>query len=323
MPSYARKNIIRSDEVASYHLINRCVRRAFLCGDDESTGKNFDHRKKWVEDRIAYVVGNCFFVELLSYAVMSNHLHITLTTRVDSAKSATDEDIVQRWWNLFPRSIGGEYPCSPPEELKNTWLADADWLKERRLRLCSISWFMAAITEKIARRANKEDDVTGRFWEGRFESIVLLTDIAVLNACTYVDLNPIRAGIADSLEECENTSIKKRIEDWKCQSSNTVSLLLDFSKHQMASHLSIKDKKIELESYIQICSWKAACHLSSNPEESRELYLKSIRELGIEQEDLNWGEMTSARFAVGTREQLMEFAVLRGSRRHNFRRSTQ
>ena len=87
----------------------------------------------------------------------------------------------------------------------------ADRLALFRERLSSVSWLMRCFNEHIARKANAEDEVTGRFWEGRFKSQPLLDMHAVLTCMSYVDLNPVRAGAASSLESSDFTSIHERL----------------------------------------------------------------------------------------------------------------
>jgi hypothetical protein len=53
----ARKIVVVPDEVGVYHCISRCVRRAFLCGEDHYSGKNYEHRRGWVRERVRFLSG--------------------------------------------------------------------------------------------------------------------------------------------------------------------------------------------------------------------------------------------------------------------------
>ena len=80
MPAYARRQIVDESVVGVYHCMARCGRRAFLCGVDRYSGKNFDHRKVWVRQRLEELAG-IVAVDILGFAVLSNHLHLLLRIR--------------------------------------------------------------------------------------------------------------------------------------------------------------------------------------------------------------------------------------------------
>ncbi|MGJ8694582.1 MAG: hypothetical protein ACSHW0_19160, partial [Thalassotalea sp.] len=86
-------------------------------------------------------------------------------------------------------------------------------INEWRSRLSDLSWLMRNLNEYIARKANAEDNCKGRFWEGRFKSQALLDQKAVLACMAYVDLNPIRAKMADSVQTGQYTSIFERLHN--------------------------------------------------------------------------------------------------------------
>jgi hypothetical protein len=89
-------------------------------------------------------------------------------------------------------------------------LQDAARVSELRERLSSISWLLRLWTNRMARRANREVHKRGHFWEGRFGCRRLLDEAAVLTCMSYVDLNPVRAGIHETPETSRFTSVYLR-----------------------------------------------------------------------------------------------------------------
>lgn len=203
-----RSHIAPPDTAGTFHCVQRCVRRAFLCGIDSYTGRSFEHRKAWIETRI-HLVAECFAVSVHAYAVMSNHLHLVLDISPDTAAAWSDDEVAARWVRLFPPREDSHAAIM----LKRTrLLADPTRLLLVRRRLCSLSWLMRCLVEPIARRANLEDGCKGRFWEGRYKCQALCDERSVLAAMAYVDLNPIRAGIAERLDVSAHTSVASRIQ---------------------------------------------------------------------------------------------------------------
>jgi REP element-mobilizing transposase RayT len=197
--------IVPDGEDCVVHVISRCVRQAWLCGKDKATGRDYGHRRGWVKDRIQQLAG-VFAVEVCAYAVMSNHSHMVLWCRPGVAAAWSAEEVARRWLMVF----GPRRRAWTEQEIAG-FARDDKQVAEWRARLSSVSWFMRCLNECIARQANKEDGCKGRFWEGRFKSQLLADDGAVLACMAYVDLNPVRAKVAGSLEESGFTSVKDRI----------------------------------------------------------------------------------------------------------------
>ena len=215
-----RSKYIQDGQEGVYHCFSRCVRRAFLYGFDPLTSRDFSHRKAWLVERLRLLAA-LFAIEVCAYAIMENHYHLILRTRPDIVALWSDREVATRWLTLFPqhRDISGA--PMPPTEKEITALADRpERIAELRKRLCSLSWFMGRLNEFIARAANREDKVKGRFWESRFKCQALLDDAATACCMVYVDLNLIRAGLAGTPEESDYTSIQERIRAWRNATMN-------------------------------------------------------------------------------------------------------
>lgn len=192
MPRVNRSEIVATDEVQAFHLVNRCVRKSFLCGKDLQTGRDFSHRKNWIRDRLEQLAG-IFAIEILSYSVMDNHVHVVVKTRPDLVRSWSDRQTALRWWNLFPqRRHQDGTPAVPTEQELRAIQIDRSRLIQLRKRLSCVSWFMRCLAEPIARRANREEETTGRFWDGRFFAQPLLDEAAIAACIAYVELNALR-----------------------------------------------------------------------------------------------------------------------------------
>ena len=204
----ARYQQVSLGETPYYHCICRCVRRAFLCGRDHYSGQDYEHRRQWVVERLAMLV-DVFAIDLCAYAVMSNHYHVVLRVDRDRAESWTQREVAEHWMRLFSgpllvqrwlRDETGEAETLKALEIVEAW----------RSRLYDLGWFMRCLNEHLARRANEEDGCKGRFWEGRYKSQALLDEKALLSCMAYVDLNPVRAGMAATPETSDYTSLQQR-----------------------------------------------------------------------------------------------------------------
>ncbi len=263
-----------------YHCVNRCVRRAFLCGVDRDSGESYEHRREWISDRTK-VLSEMFAIDIAAYAVMSNHYHVVLRVDQEQAESWNSLEVIERWNACFTlpvivsRFLKGE--CTSSAELKVVDEIIETW----RCRLQDISWFMRLLNEHIARESNKEDKVTGRFWEGRFKSQALLDEQAVITCMAYVDLNPVRAGMCDTPEASEYTSIQERIQ--KAMNKTPCSLLA----FQDNARSESKGKAIpfELNEYIALVDWSGRAILHNKRGSIPANTPPILSRLGIDEKD--------------------------------------
>ncbi|MFN7875053.1 MAG: transposase [Pirellula sp.] len=212
MSRMTRAEIFNPGEVAILHVIARVCRRCFLFGNDPVTGKNFDHRKLWIEHQIKVQAAQ-FGIDILAFSLMENHIHQVLRSRPDVVQAWDDTEVVRRWLMICPKRKDEKGDALDPtvaeiEKILNKPLEVA----KLRTRLSDISWWMRILCQKIGTRANREDKEVGKFFQGRFKAVKLLDDEAILACSVYVDLNPIRAAIAESIENSSYTSGKLRFD---------------------------------------------------------------------------------------------------------------
>jgi len=204
----ARKRLFDPTHGPWIHAISRCVRRAHLCGGRDG---RYDHRRAWMEERLE-LLSRVFACEIAAYAVMSNHFHVVVRMRPQEPAGWSAVEVATRWMSIFPRTyLSDGTPVLPSEATIAAQAADWRWIAEKRGRLADLGWFMRSLKEPIARRANREDACSGAFWEGRFDSIPLLDQPALIACMAYVDLNPIRAKMAATPETSRHTGVRQRI----------------------------------------------------------------------------------------------------------------
>lgn len=313
----SRKTQICLSQTPYYHCISRCVRRAFLCGKDIATGKSYEHRREWVEKKLLYL-SEVFAIDVCAYAVMQNHTHIVLHVNLQVAEEWTTIEVISKWHKIFKGNLLTKAYLANHKLTKAETTVVEQLANEYKHRLSSISWFMRVLNEGIARAANKEDRCTGRFWEGRFKSQALLDESSLLACMAYVDLNPIRAGIAKSLQSSKYTSIQMRIKS--ALRNSQPKQLMRFSKESQ-NVVKTKQLPFELHQYISLLEQSRKSlkqqKISCRPEASKTL----LTNFGISQ--CHWKKVISNfeglfKGAVGTKISMAEYHLkLNHKRRAN------
>lgn len=296
----ARRQIVSLEATPFYHCISRCVRRAFLCGKDRLSGRSFEHRRQWIVDRMG-LLASVFTIDVCAYAVMSNHYHVVLRCNPEAAESLSEGALVKRLQLLW------EIPGFVKRHLRGTYESKkaAAWLAERRQRLSSISWYMACLNEWVARKANQEDGCTGRFWEGRFRSQALMSEKALITCMAYVDLNPIRAGMAKGLLDSDYTAIQARL-----RREGTVPLVPFNPADPSALPMTLED-------YVELVEWTGQAALPGKSGQLTENVSSSLGVIGHDEISWRLGMRlfgTRLYAVVGSLDQARQFAARIGKR---------
>ncbi len=96
----ARKHLVSLDATPYYHCVARCVRRAFLCGHDDFAGRDYEHRRQWIEDRLLELA-DIFAIDVCAYSILSNHYHLVLHINATDMRNWSNKAVCERWHRLF------------------------------------------------------------------------------------------------------------------------------------------------------------------------------------------------------------------------------
>jgi len=201
MPRTKRKLI--SQYEGSYHILSR-TNREYLMFDD--------HEKEYLF-KLMTVFASGFFVNIHAFCIMGNHLHILATGMEEEAKEASYEELFCRY-----RSMYGEKAKPPTGSCKTYgyFQIDEDGGVERlRNRLGSISRFVQELKQTFSVWYNKRHELKGYLWHDRFKGIIIDHGDAQLVCSTYIDLNPLRAGIVKCPEDYRWSSLGLRVRNPK------------------------------------------------------------------------------------------------------------
>lgn len=305
MPA-ARHAFINLTQTPYYHCMSRCVRRAHLCGKDTAAGKVYEHRRGWVERRLL-LLSEVFSIRVMTYAIMSNHFHLAVKIESHKPSAWGVDEVISRWHRLFKGTLLTRRYCNY-QQREQMSLAQRQTVEHIaavwRARLADISWFMRSLNEYIARKANKEDKCTGRFWEGRFKCQPLLSDAALIACMAYIDLNPVRAKMVRYAEQAKYTGFSRRAGCFKLGRATT--LLMPFFERGRDRLNTIPCR---FSDYQQLIRLLTANTLTSAPDAKLSVP-EPVSQLGIKPQC--WQLLTS-RFealfhgAVGTEAELADF----------------
>jgi REP element-mobilizing transposase RayT len=281
----ARKTLISLQDTPYYHVVARCVRRAWLWGVDEYAGRDYSHRKDWALERMRQLA-SVFAIDVCAYAVMSNHYHLVLHVALARMRTWNDTEVIERWTRLF---------CRPPliQRYEQGLCGSAEreaalrLITQWRHRLADVSWYMRCLNEHLARRANQEDGCKGRFWEGRFKSQALLDEAGLLTAMAYVDLNPVRAGIAETPEASQFTSVYARLEQLRRSATTSPSVA---EKRVIVPLLAFRDTAaarnsglpFNVSDYLTLLDWTARARRSDKRGSIAQTLPPIVRRLNID-----------------------------------------
>ncbi len=199
--------------VAIYHVVTRIVDRRLVLEAEEK-------EQLRILLRMYERFSGC---RILSYCLMSNHLHVLLEVPPGCEKreslGLSEEELLRRLGGLYSRNytasvareieeakalISGEYPgtgdLTKAERARNVKLGEEalEAIHVRySYRMHSLSEFFKGMLQRFTCWFNREHGRQGTLWESRFRSVIVEDGLAAKTMAAYIDLNPIRAEMVE------------------------------------------------------------------------------------------------------------------------------
>ncbi len=200
-----KPRIIGYRKTNHYHVMSRVVDRRHVFGAE---GKEFF--------RIAMRRLEAFSgVRVLAYCIMSNHFHLLL--EVSEVIELDDETLMERLRSFYPKArMAAIFQEFERARLHAGKTGSEDWLNELRERyLCrmgDLSSFVKELKECFTKWYNRREGRRGTLWEERFKSVLVEdSDTALLTMASYIELNPVRAGLVDDPREYRHCSYAEAV----------------------------------------------------------------------------------------------------------------
>jgi putative transposase len=180
------------EKPAIYHCISRVVERRFVFGDTER--EQFRIFMRMYEN-----FSGC---RVLSYCIMSNHIHILLEVPPMPKEGLSDEELMRRLSAIYSEGVVDDVKkelLAAREKGMTEYVATIH--ARYTYRMHDLSQFMKTLMQRMTQWFNREQQRKGTLWEERFKSVIVESGDAARMMAAYIDLNPVRAGmVADPAE---------------------------------------------------------------------------------------------------------------------------
>jgi hypothetical protein len=207
---FTQSKLLEMGAPGHYHLVSRWARRT--SGAGRRCGEAFDHagRSYWIENRLFPLI-KCFAMDLNGYAVMGDHFHLVLYNDPSAPSTWPDESVFDRYTRACPAPT--QRPTKPHtgQVPKIRSLKSPERLAQVRKTLGSIASFMKLLKRPSTGPIDLGNDKTPPIIPERFYRSAMLNEEQLLEVMLYVDLSPVRAGLANDITECRHTSIERRL----------------------------------------------------------------------------------------------------------------